>query len=194
MPSRAARWISAMTWRSKRYDSRSSQGWCVSSVAISAPPGDVAALLAREKRARHGRREPAYRNQIRGRPRTKPGDALQPPGARMTLPGGALVGAGVVDVEVVEPPGGAVAAEIARIGVVDAGAPEEVGELGAMLVAKLLLDAVGAETGDLAADVDARLVDRVSERLAGVPADDEATRLRHERAQMPDGAAHDDIH
>ena len=45
-----------------------------------------------------------------------------------------------------------------------------------MLVAHLLLDAVGAEARDLAADVDPRLVDRVAEVLAGVAADDQASR------------------
>ena len=46
-----------------------------------------------------------------------------------------------------------------------------------MLVAQLLLDAVGAEARDRAADVEARLVDRVAERLAGVAADDERGRV-----------------
>ena len=42
--------------------------------------------------------------------------------------------------------------------------------LGEVLVAHLLLDAVGAEARDRAAHVDARLVERVAERLAGVAA------------------------
>src|SRR5919109_2354684 len=57
---------------------------------ISAPSVNVAELLAREKRASQGRREPAYRVEIRGRPRTTSGDALQPPRSRNTFAGGAL--------------------------------------------------------------------------------------------------------
>ena len=62
-----------------------------------------------------------------------------------------------------------------------------------MLVAQLLLDAVRAEARDRAAHVEPRLVDRVAERLARVAADDEAARLRHERAHVPDRAADDDV-
>ena len=57
-----------------------------------------------------------------------------------------------------------------------------------MLVAQLLLDAVGAEARDRAAHVDARLVDRVAERVARVAADDEAAALGHERAHVADRA------
>ena len=42
------------------------------------------------------------------------------------------------------------------------------------MLAQLLFDAVRAEPGDLAADVDVRLVDRVAERVARVTAHDEA--------------------
>jgi hypothetical protein len=42
-----------------------------------------------------------------------------------------------------------------------------------MLVVELLLDAVRPQAGDLAAHVEARLVDRVAEVLAGVTTDDQ---------------------
>src|SRR3954464_8306686 len=100
--------------------------------------------------------------------------------------------AGVVDVEVVEPARRAVAAEVGRVGV-GAGALEQRPQLGDMLVAQLLLDAVGAEGLHRAAHVEVRLVDRVAERVAGVAADDEAAALGHERAHVPDRAAHDDV-
>jgi hypothetical protein len=60
-------------------------------------------------------------------------------------------------VEGVEPPSRAVATEVSGVDVVEAGAVEELAELGAVLVAQLLLDAVGAEAGDRASDVETRL-------------------------------------
>ena len=57
----------------------------------------------------------------------------------------------------------------------------------------LLGDAVGAQRRDVAAHVDAGLVDRVAERLAGVAADHQPTRLRHERAHVADVAADHDV-
>ncbi len=62
-----------------------------------------------------------------------------------------------------------------------------------MILAKLLLDAVGAKPGNVAAHVDMRFVDRVAERVAGVAADDQAAALRHEGAHVPDRAADDDV-
>ena len=101
---------------------------------------------------------------------------------------------GVVDLEVVELPRRAVAAELGRVDVVDARRASSSSRSSAtVLVAQLLLDAVGAEARDRAADVEVRLVDRVAERVAGVAADDEAAALRHERAQVADRAADDDV-
>ena len=57
----------------------------------------------------------------------------------------------------------------------------------------LLGDAVGAQRSDVAADVDAGLVDRVAECLAGVAADHQPAGLRHERAHVADVAAHHDV-
>ena len=88
---------------------------------------------------------------------------------------GHLVRARVVDPEVVELPRGAVAAEVGRIRI-DLGRVQQTGELGAVLVAQLLLDAVGAEARDAPAHVQARLVDRVAERLPRIAADDERAR------------------
>ena len=62
-----------------------------------------------------------------------------------------------------------------------------------MLRAHLLLDAVGAEGRDGAAHVDAGLVERVAEGLAGVAEDDETSGLSHERAHVADVAADDDV-
>ncbi len=62
-----------------------------------------------------------------------------------------------------------------------------------MLVADLLLDAVGAEARDLAADVEAGLVDRVAEVVARVAADHQRPPLGHERARVPDRAVDDDV-
>ena len=59
--------------------------------------------------------------------------------------------------------------------------------------ADVLLDAVGAEARDLAANVDAGLVDRVAKGVAGVAAHDEAAGLCHEGAQVADRAADDDV-
>src|SRR3954452_19305324 len=101
--------------------------------------------------------------------------------------------AGVVDVEVVEAPRRAVAAEVRRLDVVDPGALEQRAQLGEVVVAQLLLDAVGAERLDAPAHVEVRLVDRVAERVAGVAADDEAAPLGHERAHVADRAADDDV-
>src|SRR5947209_13633537 len=118
MPSRAARWISAMTLRSKRYDSRR--------------PGRQPIIAPRACQ-------------------TEVWHAIQ----RLTN----VVSIRVVDPEVVEAARGSVAAELARVDVVDPGPLEQPGKLRAMLVAELLLDAVGAEPGHAAADVEARLVD-----------------------------------
>src|SRR5580658_2302677 len=120
MPSRAARWISAIVSRSKVADSRS--------------PGCQAP----------GRWDPFV-------------VALM------------SVDPDVVDGEVVELPRGAVAPELRGVGI-DLGGGEQSEQLLVMLGAHLLFNAVGAEPGDRAADVQPRLVERVSERLAGVAA------------------------
>ena len=84
----------------------------------------------------------------------------------------------VVDVEVVEPPRRAVAPELGRVDVVDPGPLEQLARARRrVLVAHLLLDAVGAEPCDRAAHVEARLVDRVAERVAGVAAARPASRV-----------------
>ncbi len=57
----------------------------------------------------------------------------------------------------------------------------------------LLGDAIGAKGCDIAPDVDACLVDRVSERLAGIAANDEPARLGHERAHVSDVAANHNV-
>src|SRR5215213_452496 len=75
------------------------------------------------------------------------------------------VRARVVDLEVVELPRRAVTAELSRVSTGEPGMFEELGELRAVLVPERLLHAVGTQFPDLAADIDARLVDRVAERL-----------------------------
>ena len=101
---------------------------------------------------------------------------------------------GVVDVEVVEPARRAVAAEVAGVAPSTSARSSSPRSSARVLVAHLLLDAVGAEARDRAAHVQVRLVDRVAERLARVAADDEPALLRHERAHVPDRAAHHDVH
>src|SRR3989442_3801963 len=88
----------------------------------------------------------------------------------------------VVELEVVEPAGRAVAAEVRRVDAVDPGPVEEVAELGEVVPADVLLDAVGAEARDLAPNVDAGLVDRVAQGVAGVAAHDQAARPGPESA------------
>ena len=63
-----------------------------------------------------------------------------------------------------------------------------------MMLGHLLLDAIGAQALDLAADVDLRLIDRIPQALPGIAADDEAAGLGHEGAEMADRAADHDIH
>src|SRR5262249_5292830 len=57
----------------------------------------------------------------------------------------------------------------------------------------LLLDAVRAEGGDLAAHVDVGLVDRVAEPLTRVAADHERALLGHEPADVPDRSVDHDL-
>src|SRR5215211_3945082 len=94
--------------------------------------------------------------------RSKVADSRSP---RRAIVSGISVLPGVVDVEVVEPPRRAVAAEVGRVGVPDPGALEQRAQLGDMVLSKVLLDAVGAEALHPAAHVDVRLVDRVPERV-----------------------------
>src|SRR3954447_23746632 len=105
--------------------------------------------------------------------RTKVADSRSPgcqPGSwwrRLVIVSNSVISvlARVVDVEGVQAPGGAVAAELLRRGVGQAGALEQRPQLGDVLVAQLLLDAVGAQALHAAADVEVRLVDRVAERV-----------------------------
>src|ERR1700761_8228612 len=83
--------------------------------------------------------------------------------------GGRLINPYVVDVEVVQLPGRAVAWERRRGGV-DVGPLQQGPDLVDVLVAHLLLDAVGAQPGHAAADVEAGLVQRIAERLPPGPA------------------------
>jgi len=62
-----------------------------------------------------------------------------------------------------------------------------------VLVAKRLLDAVGAEAVHLAAHEEARLVQRVAERVAGIAKHDERPGLGHERRHMSDRALDHDV-
>jgi hypothetical protein len=78
----------------------------------------------------------------------------------------------VVDVEIVELAGRAVAAELLRLGVAF-GAGQQVGQKVQMLGPHLLFDAIGAEALHLAAHEQPRLVQAVAQRLARIAADDE---------------------
>ena len=62
-----------------------------------------------------------------------------------------------------------------------------------MLIAKRLLDAIGAEAVHRAAHEEARLVERVAERVAGIAEHHEGSGLRHEGRHMPDRAFDHDV-
>ena len=79
---------------------------------------------------------------------------------------------GVVDVEIVEPAGRAVAPERGRVEV-DAGLGQQPAELGQMVRRHPLLDAVGPQARDLAPHIEPGLVERIAEVAAAVAADDE---------------------
>src|SRR6202035_5944441 len=130
IPSLAARWISAITLRSKVADSRN--------------PG------------------------------------CQPP---LTL-APISVAPEVLDVKVVERPRGPVTAKLGCLHVAHVGAPQQLSQLLEVLLAHVLLDAVGAEAGDRPPDVQARLVEGVAERFPGVAAHHERSSLGHERAHV----------
>src|SRR5947207_15788511 len=87
----------------------------------------------------------------------------------------------VVELEVVEPAGRAVAAEVRRVDAVDPRAVDEAAELGEVLPAAVLLAAVGAEARDLAANLDSRLVDRVAKGVAGGATHEAPAGIGHER-------------
>src|SRR6185437_15904214 len=63
------------------------------------------------------------------------------------------VRAEVVDVEVVEPARRSIPPKLGRIGIVDPGRVQQRADLGHVLVAHLLLLAIGSETGDAATHV-----------------------------------------
>src|SRR6266581_5278035 len=75
----------------------------------------------------------------------------------------------VVDLEVVQLPGRAVAAEVRGV-LVELRRLEQLGQFREVFVPHLLLDAVRAEGLDRALDVDAGLVEGVAERVTGVAA------------------------
>src|SRR6266851_4402169 len=104
------------------------------------------------------------------------------------------VGRGVVDVEIVETAGRAVAAELADIDLAsDARFLQQRVQFFAMLVLELFLDAVGAQTLYFAAHEEPRLVNGIAERLAGITEDNQRAGLRHEGAHMTDRASDHDI-
>src|SRR5215211_8431394 len=140
MPSRAARWISWITSRLK--------------IAPSRRPGRQPRPA--ERRSTSSRALPSVSNSVKGS--TSWG---QTPLGWLRV---ASVRPRVVDVEVVELPCRSVAFEVRRRAALHLGALQEPGQLGHVLLAHLLLDAVGAEGGDGPAHVQVRLVDRVAER------------------------------
>src|SRR5919106_1852970 len=209
MPSRAARWISWITLRSNSADSRSPgrQPRCearrssssrafpsVSNSVISDASGDPVPGPARS-----GGRQARTQGGCNARTGIAPIEdaAWRSSGAAEAgagLPEAPLVRARVVDLEVVQPPRRAVAAELARLAVVDPRPLEQLAQLTHVALLHLLLHAVRPQTGDLPANVEMRLVDGVAEGVAGVAADHEAPLLRHEAAHVPDRAADHDVH
>src|SRR3954468_20752269 len=106
--------------------------------------------------------------------------------------GPASIRIGVVDVEVVELPRRAVAAERFRISV-DLCLLEKLRELLEMFAPHLLLNAVGPEARNLAAHEELGLVDRIPERLGGISEHHEMSGLGHESRHVADRTAHDDV-
>src|ERR1700691_4017797 len=80
---------------------------------------------------------------------------------------GRLVSGGMVDLEIVELAARAVAPEISRLGR-KLGLREQRLQRPAMLVGHVLLDAIRAQTGDAAADVEGGLVNRIAEMMPGI--------------------------
>src|SRR3990172_11945474 len=88
--------------------------------------------------------------------------------------------------EFVELARGAVAPEFRWIDLaVEPGPPKHLVQGAPMLVPHRLLDAVGAEALDLAADEQARLIDRIAERIARVAEHHEVAALGHQSAHIP---------
>ena len=112
--------------------------------------------------------------------------------SRHVLPGGhQALALSTLNVEL---PRGAVAPKFARSRVVEAGLPEELGELGAVPSrSSFSTQSAPSPATDPRAFRDAPRRWESPERLAGVAADDEAAGLRHEPAQVSDGSAHDDV-
>src|SRR5688572_6133868 len=98
----------------------------------------------------------------------------------------------IVDVEVIELAGRAVAFELGGIGV-HAGTLQQLAQLLDVMRGHLFLDAIRAEAFDLALHIEARLVERVAEVGAGVAAYHQAAGLCHEGAHRADAAADHDI-
>src|SRR5215472_10269947 len=63
-----------------------------------------------------------------------------------------------------------------------------------MMIGHLLLDAIGAQALDPPLNIDLRLVDRITQALAGIAAHDQATGLGHEGAEVADRPTDHDIH
>ena len=92
----------------------------------------------------------------------------------------------VVDVEVVEPPRRAVAAELARARSRRRPPARAAPRSSATCSSRISFSTQSAPSpATVAAHVQARLVDRVAERVAGVAAHHEAALLGHERAHVP---------
>ena len=78
----------------------------------------------------------------------------------------------MIDVEIVELTGGAVAAKFLGP-LLTPSLFEEPGKLFEVMGLHVLLNAIGAEAGDLAAHIEMGLIDRIAQRLAGIAADDD---------------------
>src|SRR5215217_4079530 len=91
----------------------------------------------------------------------------------------------VVDVEVVEVPGRAVATELGGVLGPSCGR-QQAPQFREVFCVHRLLDTVGAERGHRAPDVEARFVDGVAQGVARVAADHQSTGLCHECGHVAD--------
>src|SRR6516165_9391921 len=103
------------------------------------------------------------------------------------------VGPGIIDMEMIQFPGGTVTGELLRL-LAAAGLFQQLAKDFLVLRRHLLLLAISAQAFHAAFDEQPRLVERISQRLASIAANHEIARLRHEGAHMARIAFDNDVH
>ena len=92
----------------------------------------------------------------------------------------------------IQPSGGANAFELAGR-IIDSGPLEQPAQLGRVAVGHRFFLGIGAESVNLAAHIDHGLVERIAQAARGVAANDQPAGLGHERRDMSDTAADDNV-